>query len=347
MLQALLMVAIKAAELQSLLKSPPKAEAFLVHGADAGLVAETAKSLAAGLSSMSNPPGEIIRLSEQDLAQTPGRLASEARSLAMFGGRPVLLVKQAPQLTPALFDELLGAPLAAFIVIEAGNLKRDAKLRQLFEKARNAAAIVCYGADSRSLQQLIREDVQKAGLTIAPEAVQRLAQVLGGDWAVSRSEIAKLTLYAAGEPQITLAHVDAVVGDASAHAFDEAIAAALSGDAGAALAQLDGLSGAGTPAAVVLGVLSGHLQRLHGLLAAIDRGESFDAAAARLRPPLHFRQKDAMKGQTARWTVRSVAAAIEAAHETVRQTRLKPALEQELVSDFIIRLARRAKGRAG
>jgi DNA polymerase-3 subunit delta len=340
------MVAIKATELQGLLKSSSKPEAFLIHGADAGQVAETARSLAASLSQIAAPPGEILRLSEQDLAQTPGRLASEARSLAMFGGRPVILVKQAPQLTPALFEELLSAPLAAFIVIEAGNLKKDAKLRQLFEKAKNAAAIVCYGADSRGLQQLIREDVQKSGLSITPDAAQRLGQLLGADWAVSRSEIAKLILYAAGEAQITLEHVEAVVGDASAHAFDTAIAAALGGDAGAALVQLDGLAGSGTPASVLLMLLSGHLQKLHALTAAIDRGDSFDAAAARLRPPPHFRQKDALKAQTARWTVRSVAAAIEAAHETVRQTRLKPALEHELVADFIMRLARRGAGRA-
>ena len=340
------MVAIKAADLPSLLKSPPKAEAFLIHGADAGLVAETAKSLATSLSAMSAPPGEIIRLSEQDLAQTAGRLASEARSFAMFGGRPVILVKQGPQLTPALFEELLAEPLAAYIVVETGTLKKDAKLRQLFEKAKNAAAIVCYGADPRSLQQLIREDVRKAGLSIAPDAAQRLGQLLGGDWAVSRAEIAKLTLYAAGEAEITLEHVDAVVGDASAHAFDEAIAAALAGDAGAALAQLDGLAGAGTPGSVLLMLLGAHLQKLHALLGAIERGDSFDAAAARLRPPPHFRQKDALKAQTARWTVRAAAAAIEVAHETLRQTRLKPALEHELVSDFLIRLARRGADRA-
>lgn len=340
------MASIKPAELPGLLKRAARPDAFLIHGADTGLIAETAKSLAASLSAISAPPGEIIRLSEQDLAQTPGRLAAEARSLAMFGGRPVILVKMAAQLTPALFEELLGTPLAAYIIVEAGNLKKDAKLRQLFEKAKNAAAIVCYGADSRDLQQLIREDVQRAGLTIASDAAQRLAQLLGGDWAVSRSEIAKLTLYAAGEPQITLAHVDAVVGDASAHAFDEAIAAALAGDAAAALIQLDGLAGAGTPASVLLNLLGGHLQKLHAVLGAIERGDSFDAAAARLRPPPHFRQKDAMKAQAARWTVRSAAAAIEAAHETVRQTRLKPALEHELVSDFIIRIARRGASRS-
>ena len=193
-------------------------------------------SIARSLSAIAAPPGEILRLSEQDLAQTPGRLASEVRSLPMFGGRPVILVKQGPQLTPALFEDLFDGPsLAAYLVVEAGNLKKDAKIRQIFEKAKNAAAIVCYAPDSRSLQQLIREELQAAGLRIDAEALQHLTQHLGADWAVSRSEIAKLMLYAAGEERITVEHVEAVVGDTSAHAFDAAITATMTGDVGAAL----------------------------------------------------------------------------------------------------------------
>jgi DNA polymerase-3 subunit delta len=336
------MVAIKTTEPQAILKSAgAQTAAFLIHGTDAGQVAELAKALAGRLAEATNPPGELIRLSEQDLVATPGRLASEARSLPMFGGRPVLLVKQGPQLTPALFEELLGGPpLAAAIVIEAGNLKKDAKLRQIFESAKNAAAVACYGADERSLAQLLREEVRAAGLTITPDAADRLTQLLGGDWAVSRGEIAKLILYAQGEPQITLKHVEAVVGDASAHAFDAAIAETLAGHAAGALAQLDGLAASGTPATVLLNLLLGHLQKLHLVLGAMDRGESFDTAAGRMRPPLHFRQKDAMKRQTSRWRLADVAAAIAFAHDTVRQTRLNPALEHELVSDLILRLCR-------
>ena len=51
--------------------------------------------------------------------------------LSMFGGRPVIIVKQAPQLTPALIEDLLGEPeLSAFVVIEGGNMKKEAELRQ-------------------------------------------------------------------------------------------------------------------------------------------------------------------------------------------------------------------------
>ncbi len=334
------MVAVKTAELPSFLKSAAsRIDAFLIHGPDAGRVSELAGQAAKQLAASGTPPGEIIRLSDQDLSQTPGRLAAEARSMALFGGRPVIAVKMSPQLTPALFEELLGGPLAAYVVIEAGNLKRDAKIRQLFEKAKNAAAVVCYGADERSLPQLIREDVKAAGHTIAPDAAQRLAHLLGGDWAVSRSEIAKLVLYAGAEREITVAHVEAVVGDASAHAFDAAIAAALGGKAGEALAQLDGLAAAGTPAVVFLNMLLRHLQELHALRAAMDRGDSFEIAAGRLRPPPHFKQKDALKAQSARWRLADIADAVAAAHEAVRQTRLKPALEHEVAGTLIIRLA--------
>ncbi|MBX2804940.1 MAG: DNA polymerase III subunit delta [Hyphomicrobiales bacterium] len=332
---------IRSTDPQEIVKSAgSKMAVFLVFGSDSGQAADIAKQLAELRSRRSDPPGDIIRLTEEDLKQTPGRLASEARSLAMFGGPPVIAVKMGPQITPALMQDLLeDGALAASIIIEAGNLKKDAKIRQLFEKARNAAAIACYGASSRDLEQLVRGEVQKAGAAIAADALQRLVQLLSGDWSVCRSEVAKLLIYADGEPEITVQHVEAVVGDASAQAFDLAISATLAGNAPAALRQLDGLAASATPASVFLTMLLGHLQKLHLILAGMDRGESFDAAAAKLRPPLHFRQKDSMKEQAARWRLPHIATMIDRAHETIRQTRLKPALEHELVSDFVLRLA--------
>jgi hypothetical protein len=67
---------------------------------------------------------------------------------------------------------------------------------------------------------------------------------------------------------------------------------------------------------------------------------------AKVRPPLHFRQKDAMRAQAGRWRLPEVAAAIAAAHETLRQTRLKPALEDALVATLILRLCRAGRRRA-
>ena len=336
------MVALKVSELPSALRGGAgKFDIFLFHGLDAGEVAELVSSTAKALSAASSPPGEVLRLTDQDLAQTPGRLAMEARMLSMFGGRQVIVVKQAPQLTPALVEDLLSGPeLAAFIIVEGGNLKKDSKLRQLIEKAKRGVAVACYGDDERSLPQLIRAEVAQAGLSITPDAVQLLSHLLGADRALSRAEIGKLILYAGQDRQIGVEHVEAVVGDAAAQAFDTAINATLAGEVATALSQIDRLAAGGTPPSVFLSLLLGALQRLSGLAAAIERGESADAAISRLRPPLYFRQKDAVKAQCSRWRPAEIAVALESAQETVRQSRLNPALESELVCELVIRLTR-------
>jgi DNA polymerase III subunit delta len=336
------MVALKASELPSALRGRAgKFDIFLFHGMDSGEVAELVASTAKMLSESASPPGEILRLTDQDLAQSPGRLVTEARTLSMFGGRPVIVVKQAQQLTPALIEDLLEGPeLAAFIVIEGGNLKKDAKLRQLMEKAARCVAVACYGDDARSLPQLIRAEVAQAGLSITPDAVQMLCQLLGADRALSRAELGKLILYTGQDKQIDTAHVEAVVGDAAAQAFDTALNAALTGNVATALSQIDRLAGSGTPPSVFLGLLLGALQRLSGLAAAVERGEGIDAAIGRLRPPLHFKQKDAVKAQCGRWRSAEIAAALEAAQETIRRSRLHPVLEAELASELVMRLTR-------
>lgn len=170
--------------------------------------------------------------------------------------------------------------------------------------------------------------------------MQALRALLGADRALSRSELAKLVLYAGDDKQIGLEHVEAVVGDASAQAFDAAINAALAGRTATAIGQVDRMAAAGTPPSVFLNLLLAHFQRLDGIAAAIERGESFDVAAGRLRPPLHFKAKDAIRAQAAAWKHRDITAGLAAAQEAVRQSRLKPALEHELASALIIGLTR-------
>ena len=162
-----------------------------------------------------------------------------------------------------------------------------------------------------------------AGKTITPDAVQLLCHLLGADRALSRAELGKLILYAGDEKQIDTSHVEAIVGDAAAQAFDAAIHAALTGDVAEALIQLDELAAAGTPASVFLGLLLGALQRLSGLAAAREHGENVDAAIGRLRPSLHYRQKDAVKAQLLRWREPEIARALAVAQEAVRQSRLQ------------------------
>ena len=132
----------------------------------------------------------------------------------------------------AAVEALLAAPpVDSWVVIAAGDQRKGSGLRKLCETHPRAAAIACYADSDRDLDRLIDEETKAAGLTITADARTALKGLIGADRMASRSEVAKLCLYAADAGAITIDDVRAIVGDGAASAVDEAIDAAALGDA--------------------------------------------------------------------------------------------------------------------
>ena len=88
-------------------------------------------------------PFALARIEGDALADEPERLVEEAHTVPLFGGRRAVWVKAGGRnFTPAV-ERVLAAPPGADcrIVIEAGDLKRNAPLRAACERSANAAAL--------------------------------------------------------------------------------------------------------------------------------------------------------------------------------------------------------------
>ena len=71
-------------------KPDPKAVAILVYGPDAGLVRERIATMTKTVVDDASDPFRITDLTDGDLKGDPARLADEAASIAMLGGRRVV-----------------------------------------------------------------------------------------------------------------------------------------------------------------------------------------------------------------------------------------------------------------
>lgn len=339
------MVAVKAHQAAAFLKSPdPKLTAVLFFGTDAGLVSERASALARNLAQRENPPGEILRLDDTDLDNDPDRLSVELMTMPMFGGRKIIRAASGRRVNAAAVRPLLeGPPIAGVLIIEAGNLKPDEGLRPLFEKSAVAAAVACYADEAADLEAMVRQILDAAKLKITADARDLLVSRLGADRALSRGEVEKLTLYALGKTEITVEDVEAVVGDASEQSMDRIVTAAASGDAARAVAEYNRSITAGESAQGILLATQRYIHRLHRTRAAIDQGRSLDDALRGLRPPLHFRQKDAFSAQLRMWTAVQLNAAQAALASTLKATRQTGALEDTLTERLLLTICKLAR----
>jgi DNA polymerase III subunit delta len=335
------MVAIKSSGVARFLKLPdPSCRAVLVYGPDAGLVAARASALAETFARKGRGHTEIIRLDDRDLAEDPARIEVELRVKPMFADRSVVRVTAGQRLDAAALKATLAEPSENFLIVEAGNLRPDSGLRKVFEKDKTAVALPCY-SDERALAGMIDDELAEAGLSIDSDARTYLMTRLGADQALSRSEVAKLALYAAGGKTISADDVEAIVGDAAETALENFVYAASGGDPAIALRELQRLAAAGTDNAAALAALGRHFTQLHRVAAAQSAGGSFEDAVRSLRPRPHFKREPQFLAHCKRWGATRLAQALPLIQDAIRRTRKSPELESPFAERLVLKLASR------
>ena len=341
------MSALKASQVDGFLRSPDAAcPAVLVYGPDRGSVSERARMLVKHYAGSLDDPFAIARLEEDAIADDPGLLEDEARAIPMMGGRRTVWVGGGGAATAAAMERYLEEPsLDAVIVVEAANLQKSAKLRQVFEKSKTAAALPCYADTSRNLDDIIEAQLHARNLTISPAARTRLIEILGADRRLSLSEIEKLCLYCHGRERVELEDVDAICGDAAALEVDDLIDAAFEGD----LPRLDRtfhrLMRAGTAPQMLISMLFGHIARLQKLQLEVEDGANADTALSRARPPVHFSRKTSLKRQLSLWTLDALDRSARATAAAERETRRSDDLGATFLNRHFLSLAHAARAR--
>lgn len=213
----------------------------------------------------------VERLYANDRNVTPSTVVEAARTLPMLAPRRVIVVLQAEALLApkrgraaeasdeaddssaepiAPLLDYLAAPVESttlafvFSAPEPGQpadsipLAKNLKITKALANA--ATLVVCSGLDGgQDPSRWVQDQVRAAKQEIDPQALRRLLELSGDDVGRLRADVAKLLLFATGQPRITLDHVSAVVGAPVYHGDDWALVRAIErGDAGAALREL-------------------------------------------------------------------------------------------------------------
>lgn len=285
--------------------------AVLVYGPDNGLVRERTKAVSRRIVEDPADPFLVGTFSSSSLAKDPVRLVDEVLAVSFVGGRRVLIVSDA-------LDELVGAisavldneaanhPLAALVIIAAGNLAPRSSLRRLFENNDACAALPCYPDDEAGLVQLVRGGLSADGISIDPPALHAAAALLGDDRLANRREIEKLVLVAGPDGHITEEMVLACLGDSAEASAEEAVLSAADGNYEGLVGHLVRVWANGTEPVAVIRSAQRHFQRLHFVLAQTNDGTPLDSAIKQLRPPLFWRIAGRFRAQLTNWSLAAV-----------------------------------------
>lgn len=304
------MTALKAHEVERFIKRPDlDAGIILAYGPDAGLVRETAQRLVHHFTGNDSDGMGLVTLDGGEIDGDPGRLIVEARTSSLFGEKRVVRVRNAGKSLTVALSQLADDPSGSIIILEAGNLAPKDALRALAEGSRSARALPCYADTDETIQRLISETFNAAGIRAGADVASTLREQLGNDREVTRRELEKLILFAEESKTLTREDVLNLCADNAALVLDEIADAIGTGHAG----KLDPALGRALAANVnpqqILAGVSFHFAQLRRWRAIVDAGTSPRDVLDGARPRPHFSRKAALEQQLRLWSDASLAIA--------------------------------------
>ena len=337
------MVAVRNSEADRFIARPPQnVFLYLVFGPDTGLVSERAKTIISGAIDDPKDPFQLLRLAGDELAADPLRLADEANTVPLFGGRRAIWIEAQGKSFIAAIEPIINAPPSdCTIVVEAGALKRDAPLRKICEREARAAAVECYPDSAKDLAQLIDRETEAAGLRIDAETRAYLISLLGQDRLTTRSEIDKLILFAHGDGKIGTEHIDAVVADASSLALDSAVNGAFEGNFAAVQETAARVYSEGGDYNMILGAALRHAILLHRMRLDVEAGRGHASGGQ------GYGRAAALDKHVRSWNSARLARAIALLNEAVGRCRRDPRLAEALTARTLWTIALSARSGHG
>lgn len=303
-------------------KPDPDRTGLLIYGADAMRVAlKRQQVILALLGKGANEEMRLTRMAGAELRKDAALLIDAIKAVGFFPGPRAAFVEEATDAAaPAIIAALQDwQPGDAQIIVAAGALKPNSKLRKAFESHRNTFAIGIY--DNPPSRAEIERALAKAGIgsvpTEAMAALTGLANALGpGDFAQT---LEKLSLYKLGDRgALTMEDIDACAPLSSEAALDDMLNIVAGAQADKIGPLLRRLQAQGTNAVSLCIGATRHFRTLYA--AASDPGGAA-AGVGRLRPPVFGQRRDRIVRQAQNWGAARLEIALMVLTDTDLQLR--------------------------
>lgn len=321
------MAQLKAHEADRWLAAPdPRIRMILLYGPDHGLVLERARQFAGAIGIPPDDPFATVKLDASEIAGNPGRLSDELLSIPMFGGKRLVWLRNAAaasrELALAVAALATDLPVDAFLLAEAGDIKKGTQPRLVFENTPEALAVPCYSDDARAVDRVLDDALSAAGLKMTLAARQTFKTMLGEDRLATRGEIDKLLLYCLGSQEIDVEDVIASAGDVSPLSVDSVVDFLLAGNVTALDRSFNRALSAGIHPYAIIAAALRQMQQLQNLRYRMDRdGLQAGAVIAAARPPVFYARRSIISGALAAFDSAVVARMLARLQDAVLATR--------------------------
>ncbi len=301
---------IKEVQLQNIISNNTNFLALLIYGPNDGLIRETIFNTKTLL--LDKEAYEEINIDGNDLDKDPFILDNALKTVSMFSDKKLVILNTVKEKHVDYIENTINdSPENVFLIIKAGTLNTNSKIRKFFENSKFHLALACYEEDIKSKMSYLNHFIKINNLNLDEDSKSYLLQSLSNDRMISSHELEKIILfYKDRSKAIDLEEIKTIFNDSSSNTLDTMTISVMYGKTSKCSKIVYKLLSEGLNPISIIRNLVNYLKRVQNTKIEMKKGNTFEKSVTVLRPPLFWKDKNNFREHCMKWPLTKLNKAI-------------------------------------
>jgi len=304
---------------------------FLLYGENSGFKDEIIKKIKKNFSN------NIFRYDEKEILENKENFLNSILSKSLFENEKLIIVSRTTDKIKTLIEEIIEKNVTdVTLIFIASLLDKKSKLRNLFEKSKEIICIAFYPDTHQTLNIIAVNYFKIKKISISQEMINLLVERSRGSRQSLSNELNKIDNYCKNNNKISLEALIKLTNLAENYHFSELTDTCLSKNTRKTAKILNENILAVEDTMLIMRTFLSKTKRLLKIQVEINQTKSIEIAIKDFKPPIFWKDKDAVKKQITKWTLPDLKKLIIEINDIELLLKKNSANSINILSDFIL-----------
>jgi len=304
---------------------------FLLYGENEGLKGEIIKKIE------KNFTNNIFRYDEKEILENKENFLNGILSKSLFENEKLIIVSRTTDKIKTLIEEILQKNIEDItLIFIASLLDKKSKLRNLFEKNKKIICIAFYADTHQTLSIIAVNYFKNQKISISQEMINLIIERSRGSRQNLGNELNKIDNYCKNNNKISLEALTKLTNLAENYHVSELTDICLSKNSKRTAKILNENILSSEDSMLIMRTFLAKTKRLLKIQEEINKSKSIDIAIKDFKPPIFWKDKNAVKQQITKWTLSDLKKLIIEINDTELLIKKNSTNSINILSNFIL-----------
>ena len=274
-------------------KFDEKINFYLLYGENEALIEEVIEKLF-----KLNFSDEIFQYDERELLEEIDSFNNLVFNRSLFEENQLIIIYRATDKIFGIISKIIDQkPSNLKIIIKSEILEKKSKLRNFFEKSKEALIIPFYEDNKQSLYFLAENFLKEKNISISPQKINFIIEKTNAKRKFLKNELEKISNYLVGKKEIDFEKLSKLINPNENHNIIELVDQCLSKNIKGTIQILNENNFSQDDSVLITRIFLKKLKKLLHLSKIFEKNKNIDETIFNVRPPIFWKEKEIIKQQ--------------------------------------------------